>query len=111
MSSYIRLKDGNNYLYPEMYGVDTSNVLYSNGESGASKSYTSVQDCYASWVCNPSGNPTYLKIDNVTIFEFYNSNYKQEGCTYFVKKGQTVSLQSALSVYNTLKIYGLKYHS
>ena len=117
MSSYIRLKDGDNYLYPEMYGVDTSNVLYSqyaqlNSSSVTDYTYTATQDCYFMG-CNKSKVNTYLdgvRISQVNGADGGGADYRNYNI--LLKKGQKIRMVCYDSWSEMLLIvYGLKYHS
>lgn len=98
---YVRLKDGTNYIYPELYGIDVNNVLANEAKS----SYIAIQDCYVFIVIMNRGS-NYIYIDDV----FVASAGRYEENVYFsaqLKKGQKVSTSST----STYKVYGLKYHS
>ena len=108
--SYIRLKDGDNYLYPEMYGIDTTNVIATI--TNKSDTYTAIQDCYiAGYIASSTGDRQIgLLIDGVLISSGYSSAALRIGINIFVKKNQVITLSGTANTPN-LTIYGLKYHS
>lgn len=63
MANYeVKLKDGNDYLFPQamLNGIDENNALV-NATTTKSYTYTAIQDCYVSALCQD------VLINNVSI--------------------------------------------
>lgn len=116
---YTRLKDGNNYIFPELYSVDINNLLYSRETSSwdpVIMEYTATQDC----ICNfksfngdsshsvPQGQ---IYIDNTLMFVRDGGVGSHNLYGYLtLKKGQKFKMTDCV-ISNYLKVYGLKVHS
>lgn len=109
----IKLKSGDNYLYPQgvLNGIDVSNKISSTSSGGtavSSISYTATQDCYVVGLCMVNLEPVIMTIDGVTVGQWANNKYKIEGACTPCKKGQVVKLASSAPIYPSIYAYAIK---
>lgn len=102
---YVTLKDNNDYIYPEGYGMDPNNLLASVSDT---ETYlrncivTATEDCYCMFT---GGYYAQRFIDDV---EFGSKDLP----IFFLKKGQTVYQYNLdRDSTHTISLYGLKRHS
>lgn len=106
----VKLKDGNDVLYPEaMAYPNLSNVLATKTSNG---SYTANEDCfirieYSDMSAGDEG--AYISANNKMLFiDWWGSAYHGNSVyPLFIKKGQTVSYTADRD--RPVVIYGAKY--
>ena len=89
--------------------VDTSRIILASTAFTSSYSYTATEDCFAVFYLVPKVNEsTRVLIDGVSVTDFWRSQTIPDACTFYVKRGQIISVSDADSVYSSyITVYGV----
>lgn len=89
--------------------VDTSRIILASTAFTSSYSYTATEDCFAVFYLVPKVNEsTRVLIDGVSVTDFWRSQTIPDACTFYVKRGQIISVSNADSVYSSyITVYGV----
>lgn len=89
--------------------VDTSRIILASTAFTSSYSYTATEDCFAVFYLVPKVNEsTRVLIDGVSVTDFWRSQTITDACTFYVKRGQIISVSNADSVNSSyITVYGV----
>ena len=88
--------------------IDTDNVIYEDAFRG-SMTYIATRDCFIRLYIVLGTGATYVDIDGVHIYTFYNNNTIGDSAIVCLKKGQTISVINANTDTNSgYSVYGIQ---
>ena len=89
--------------------VDTSRIILASTAFTSSYSYIATEDCFAVFCLVPKANDsTRVLIDGVSVSDYWRSQNITDACTFYVKRGQNISVSNADSTYSSyITVYGV----